>query len=225
VDWRREDTGYAAAAVAIVGFVVYLLAANFGLVPSPLAPLADAAPAAVAAIEAPPDVIATSETIPPPPPTGAVHRASASHPPATAEVADTARPAVTVSTKDGTSIGLTAAPTVSGVAKDVGTGIDKVDVRFATDSGSQVVPADITCSSDHHSCTWTAKVPAVLASYKIAATAYDRAGNLASSTPIDMTVVNTGGTVEQLGKTVGRVPGIVGGIAGALLNVLGLGGR
>jgi hypothetical protein len=220
VDWRREDSGYLAATVGIVGFVAYLIAANFGLVPSPLAPLADGAPPVVAAIQAPPD-INTAVSVPPPPPRPVVDRPSASHPPAIAEDADTDRPAVRVSTTDGTSIGLTESPVVQGVAADVGSGVDKVLVTFETATGKQVVPADITCDTSHDKCTWKAKVPAVLATYTVTAEAYDRAGNVARSAPIDMSVVNTGGAVEQVGETVGRLPGAVRGAVGGLLDAVG----
>jgi hypothetical protein len=220
VDWRREDSSYLAATVGIIGFVAYLIAANFGLVPSPLAPLADGAPPVVAAIQAPPDInIAVS--VPTPPPGPVVDRPSASHPPAIAEDADTDRPAVRVSTADGTSIGLTSSPVVQGVADDVGSGVEKVLVTFRTATGEQIAPAKVTCNASHTKCTWSAKVPAVLASYEVTAEAFDRAGNAMRSAPIDMSVVNTGGAVEQLGETVGRVPGALGGAVDGLLDAVG----
>lgn len=224
MDWRREDSGYLAATAGIVGFVAYLIAANFGLVPSPLAPLADGAAPVVAAIQAPPDV-STAVSVPTAPPGPDVVRPSASHPPAIAEVADTVRPAVRVSTPEGTKLGLTASPVVEGVAADVGSGVEKVIVTFTTADGKQTVPADVTCDAKRDRCTWTAKVPAVLASYEITATAYDRAGNLMKSSPVDMSVVNTGGAVEDLGTTLGRAPGAVVGVVGKLLDAVGLGGR
>ncbi len=219
MDWRREDSGYLMATVGIVGFVAYLIAANFGLVPSPLAPLADGVPPFVAAIQAPPDV-STAVSVPTPPPRPVVDRPSASHPPANAEDADTDRPAVRVSTADGTRLGLTESPTVEGVAADVGSGVDKVLVTFETANGTQVVPADVTCDKERDRCTWTVKVPGVLAAYTVTAQAHDRAGNIATSAPIDMSVVNTGGTVEQLGETVGRLPGALAGAVSGLLDAV-----
>jgi hypothetical protein len=220
VDWRREDTGYLAATAGIVGFVAYLIAANFGLVPSPLAPLFEGAAPAVAAIQAPPD-ITTSVSVPNPPPAEVADRPSASHPPAIAEVTDSDRPAVRVSTADGTQVGLTGAPTVKGTATDVGSGVDKVLVTFQTAGTKQVVEADLTCGPDGRSCAWTAKIPAVLATYAVTATAYDAEGNVAKSGSIDVIVVNTGAAVEQVGETVGRLPGALTGAVQGLLQGLG----
>jgi hypothetical protein len=221
VDWRREDSGYLAATVGIVGFVAYLIAANFGLVPSPLAPLIEGAPPAVAAIQAPPD-ITTAVFVPnPPPPAAVADRPSASHPPATAEVTDSDRPAVRVSTGDGTQVGLTAAPTVKGLASDAGSGVDKVLVTFQTVGTKQIVPASLACGPGRHACSWTAEVPAVLATYSVTATAADEAGNVAKSGSIDVTVVNTGGAVEEVGEVVGRVPGALTDAVDGLLKGLG----
>jgi hypothetical protein len=220
VDWRREDSGYLAATVGIVGFVAYLIAANFGLVPSPLAPLIESGAPAVAAIQAPPD-INTSVSVPNPPPAMVADRPSASHPPAIAEVTDSDRPAVRVTTPDGTQVGLTAAPTVKGVATDAGTGIDDVVVTFQAGGDREIVAADLTCGSARRSCTWTAKVPAVLASYTVTASATDGAGNVSKSSSIVVTVVNTGGVVEEVGGTVGRLPGAVTGAVQGIVQGLG----
>lgn len=219
MDWRREDSGYLAATVGIVGFVAYLIAANFGLVPSPIAPLIDASDPAVAAIQAPSDVSTAVSVNPPPGPV--VDRPSASHPPAIAEATDSDRPAVRVSTPDGAQVGLTAPPTVEGIATDVGSGVEKVLVTFETSTGKEVVPAEVTCDAKRGRCMWSAKVPAVIGAYEVTATVSDRAGNDATSAPIDVTVVNTGGTVEQLGETVGRVPPAVGNAVGGLLDAVG----
>lgn len=221
MDWRREDTGYAAATVAVVAFVGYLLAANFGLVPSPLAPLLDGAPPAAAAVAAPTDVRITTE-LPEPPPAPAVDRPSATLPPATAGITDTAEPAVSTTTQDGTTFGVTDPAIVEGTADDAGSGIDEVLVAFLTSSGTQVVPADLACSgSGRRTCTWTAEVPAVVASYTVTAQAVDATGNRAKARPIDITVVNTGGAVQQVGETVGRVPSALVGAVDGLLKGLG----
>ena len=220
MDWRREDTGYLAATVGIIGFVAYLIAANFGLVPSPLAPLIEGAAPAVAAIQAPPD-ITIAVSVPNPPPADVADRPSASHPPAIAGATDSDRPVVRVSTSDGTQVGLTGSPTITGVASDAGSGIDEVLVTFESVGTKQVVEANLSCGPEDHSCTWTAKVPAVLATYAVTATASDKAGNVAKSGSIDVTVVNTGGAVEEVGETVGRLPNAVTGAVQGLLDGLG----
>ena len=222
MDWRREDTGYATAAVAVLGFVVYLIAANFGLVPSPLTPLLDGAQPAIAAIQAPPDVSTVEVTSPSPisPPASAVDRPSATKPPASAGVTDTAKPVVKISTPDGTSIALAAAARVDGTATDVGSGIDKVVVVFEAASDQHVVAADLACTGGK--CTWTAKVPSAIATYSVTATAWDRAGNEGRSASMSLTVVNTGDSVEQVGNTVERAPGAVVGAVNGLLDGLGL---
>ena len=219
MDWRREDSGYLAATAGIVGFVAYLIAANFGLVPSPIAPLADAGAPVVAAIQAPPDVSTAVSVNPPPGPV--VDRPSASHPPAIAEATDTDRPAVRVSTAGGTQVGLTSSPTVEGIATDIGSGVESVLVTFETATDTEVVPAKVTCDASRGRCTWSAKVPAVIASYDVTATVHDRAGNVATSEPIGISVVNTGGAVEELGETAGRVPSAVGGAVTGLLDAVG----
>ena len=221
MDWRREDTGYAAATVAVVAFIGYLLAANFGLVPSPLARLLDGAPPAAAAVAAPPDVSVTTD-LPQPPPAPAVDRPSATLPPATAGITDTAEPAVSITTPDGTAFGVSESPAVEGTTVDASSGIDEVLVTFVSSSGSRVVPAAVTCSAPgRRMCAWKAEVPAILASYTVTAQATDAAGNRSKAEPIDITVVSTGGTVEQVGGTVGRVPDALVGAVDGLLEGLG----
>lgn len=222
MDWRREDTGYAAATVVVVAFVGYLLAANFGLVPSPLAPLLDGAPPAAASVAAPPDVSVSTELPAPPPASPAVDRPSATLPPASAGITDTAEPAVSTTTQDGTVFGIAEPATVEGRASDASSGVDEVLVTFLSSAGSQVVPADVTCSGPgRRTCTWTAEVPSVLASYSVSAQAVDAAGNSAKTKPIDVTVVNTGRTVDQLGETAGRGPNALVGAVDGLLKGLG----
>lgn len=217
VDWRREDTGYAAATIVVVAFVGYLLAANFGLVPSPLAPLLDGAPPAAASVAAPRGVSTTTD-LRQPPPAPAVDHPVATLPPAAGGITDTAEPAVSTTTSDGTAFGVTEPAIVEGTAADTGSGVDQVRVTFQSSSGSKVVQAAVACSgAPRRTCTWRAEVPAILASYTVTAEATDAAGNRGKAEPIDITVVNTGETVDQLGQTVERVPDEL----GALLDVLG----
>jgi hypothetical protein len=208
------------ATVAVVAFVGYLLAANFGLVPSPLTPLLGGTAPAIATISAPADV-ATAVSIPEPPP-AAVDRPPAIPPPASAGPTDTADPAVKLITEDGASFGVTEAAQVTGTATDTGSGVGDVTVVFKTASGTSSVPAKVSCTdASRRACTWTATVPGVLANYVVSAKATDREGNVGSSKTIDITVVNAGGAVEQVGETVGRAPGAVAGAVGGLLDAVG----
>ena len=221
MDWRREDTGYAAATVCVVAFVAYLLAANFGLVPSPLARLLDGSPPAATTVAVAPDSSVIAD-LPQPPPAPAVRRPSASLPPATGGATDTAEPAVSLTTPDGTTFGLLEPAIVEGTAADTGSGIEEVTAVFTASSGRHEVPADVTCSGGaRKTCTWRAKVPAILADYSVVAEAVDGAGNTSKTKAIDITVVNTGGTVDQVGETVGRVPGALVGAVDSLLKGLG----
>jgi hypothetical protein len=97
-------------------------------------------------------------------------------------------------------------------------------VTFTALSGNeQVVPADVTCASKARTkCTWRATVPsAVAAGYAVMAQALDRAGNEATSDTVDVTVVNPGGTLEQVGGVVERVPNVLGQLVGDVVGILG----
>jgi hypothetical protein len=223
VDWRREDTGYAAAAVGAVGFVVYLLAANFGLVPSPIAGLGGAQ-AAEAAIQIPPDVRVGSvgNDLPPVAPATAQPMAEPVTPSPIAR--DELRPTLAFSTEDGASFGVTVPATIEGRAADASSGVDKVFVTFKSQGQEWKVPAKVTCTdASRRNCTWTAEVPGVLADYDVSAKGTDRAGNEGSAKDIGVTVVNTGGVVKQVGETVARAPTAVTDAVGTLLSFL-LGG-
>jgi hypothetical protein len=208
------------AAVAVIGFVAYLIAANFGLVPSPLAPLFRAAAPAISVIQAPPAPSSGSDVKVPPPP-AVVEPPAAPKPAASPDVTDTTKPAVAISTEDGMKMELVSAAHVEGTASDLGSGVEKVVVIFETASEKRVVPADLNCAGGK--CTWKAKVPSALADYVVTAKAWDRAANEGTSKPISLMVVNTGDTVEQVGDTVSRVPGALVGVVTGLVDGLGLG--
>lgn len=221
MDWRREDTGYAAAALGAFVVVGYLLAANFGLVPSPLPSGLLGAPAPVAALaaaEAPTDIV----VLPPVAPRPVAPPVQTLQPPPAALVDRTA-PAVSFTTPDGAAFGVTEAAVVSGSASDALSAIDRVVVTFTSEGGKpSSVPATLRCTdATHRSCTWSAKIPDVVGTYIVQATAFDRSGNSAKARPISVQTVNPGGVVGQVGGTVGRVPSAleraVTGLLGGLL--------
>ena len=218
VDWRREDTGYAVAAAAALAFLIYLLAANFGLVPSPLAPLQ--ASRSNVTIQSPALV-----DIPLIPKAAATVRTAVGHAikPVTQHViGDTTAPIVSILTKTGTQVSLAEPGLVQGVATDAGSGLDKVVVAFVNGSQKTLVAASTTCGSGAtKQCTWTAPVPGAIGGYSIVAQAVDKAGNIKQSAPIDLTVVNTGSTVKQVTDVVGRVPTVLDKTVGGVVNTVG----
>jgi hypothetical protein len=222
--WRREDSGYLAAAVAAAAVVVYIVIGNFGLLPFPFA-APNAAPAIVDAIEpvvgAAPglDIEIPRVAAPRPAPGPSVIRGPLA--------SDGASPAVSVSTAPGTSFGVAAPAVIEGLVEDVGSGVDTVLVTFTSTTGTEsVVPAKVTCDDQARTnCTWRAEVPsAVAAGYSVTAEALDRAGNKASSDAVDVTVVNPAGTVEQVTDVVGRVPAVLDKLVGSIVGILGGGG-
>ncbi len=225
MDWRRDDTGYAAAALVAVGFAVYLVAANFGLVPPVLGALGGATPAQ-AAIAIAPDVFGEGggsggtdlPTIPAAPKPRVTPRPAVAIP---TPVPDTAHPVLAFSTPDGTALSVAEPATVEGKAADLHSGVDEVLVTFSSGGNDYVVPAEVTCDdAARRTCTWVAKVPAVVADYSVSARATDRAGNVGDAAPIGLTVVNTGGVVEQIGETVQRVPSVLTSTIDTLLTLL-----
>jgi hypothetical protein len=219
MDWRREDTGYAAAALGALLVVGYLLAANFGLVPSPLPSglvQAQADVSALAASEPPADIVVRPPAAPPPvaPPV------EASQPPAS--VLDRTPPAVAFGTPDGATFGVTESAAVSGSASDELAGVAKVDVTFKPEGGTpSTVPATLRCTNaTHRSCSWSAKIPGVAGTYVVEATAYDRSGNIGKAKPINVQTVNPGGVVGQVGGAVGRAPSVLEKAVSGLLSGL-----
>jgi hypothetical protein len=219
--WRREDSGYLVAALLAAVLVVFIVFGNFGLLPSPFA-APDAEPAIIAAIEpvvaaaAPADVEITPVAAPP---TAEEPRPRVGGPPAT----DGSSPAVSFTTESGTSFGLAQPAFVEGVVEDLGSGVDTVLVTFTSTTGTaKTVAADLTCNEARTTCIWRADVPAaVAAGYTVSAEALDRAGNVALSDTLDVTVVNPAGTLEQVGGVVERVPNVVNKLVGGVLGILG----
>ncbi len=215
MDWRREDYGYATAAAAAVAFLVYLVAGNFGLVPSPLTPGAASTgvPPAVAPLAAP--LIGSGATLVP---------GIAPIPPKLTPVPvlpnDLVPPAVAITTENGAALALGQPGVVAGTVADVGSNIEEVLVTFTDPSGkTTTVPAEVTCQ-ENGQCGWTAKIPAVVAAYSVSAEAIDAAGNVGHSEPIEIAVLNTGGTVQDVGNVVQRVPNVVSSVVQQLVGVL-----
>ncbi len=219
MDWRREDYGYATAAVAAVAFLVYLVVGNFGLVPSPLAPARASAgpPAGIAPLAAPASgslggLVPGIAAVPPSP---TISR------PVPVLPSDIVPPDVAITTENGASIALGEPAIVAGVVTDSASNIEEVLVTFTSASGStSTATADITCDESNQ-CSWTAKIPALLASYSVVAQATDAAGNVGHSEPVNVAVLNTGSTVQQVGNVVRRVPSLLENVVGQLLGLLG----
>jgi hypothetical protein len=194
VDWRREDSIYAAVTVVAGALVAFLIAGNFGLVPSPFGPVT----ASVASTPGqftirPARATSSSQTTAAPSTPGA--RTSV-----VPSFIDQTAPAAQVTTPGGARISATQRSRVTGVAGDANSGVDRVVVTFRPSSGEPVVvPATVTCDdASRTSCRWSAPVPGLLGSYSVTARVTDRSGNEANTGPTNMTVVNLGGTVEEL---------------------------
>ena len=219
MDWRREDYGYAMAAVAAVAFLVYLVVGNFGLVPSPLAPARASAgpPAGIAPLAAPASgsLGGLVPGVAPVPPAPTISR------PVPVLPSDIVPPDVAITTENGASIALGQPAVVAGVVTDAASNVEEVLVTFTgTSGGTSTATADISCD-DNNQCSWTAKIPALVAAYSVAAQATDAAGNIGHSEPIDIAVLNTGNTVQQVGDVVRRVPNLLENVIGQLLDLLG----
>jgi hypothetical protein len=218
MDWRREDYGYATAAVAAVAFLVYLVVGNFGLVPSPLAPARASAgpPAGIAPLAAPASGSLGSlvpGVAPLPPPT--ISR------PVPVLPSDMVPPEVAITTENGASIALGQPAVVGGVVTDASSNIEEVVVTFTQPSGrSSMTTADISCD-EKNQCSWTAEIPAVVAAYSVTAQATDAAGNVGHSGTVDIAVLNAGNTVEQVGNVVRNVPDLLENVVQQLLGLLG----
>lgn len=218
MDWRREDYGYATAAVAAVAFLVYLVVGNFGLVPSPLAPARASAgpPAGIAPLAAPaPGSLGSLVPGVAPIPAPTISR------PVPVLPSDIVPPDVAITTQNGASIALAEPAVVAGVVTDAASNIEEVLVIFTSPSGRiSTATADVSCD-DNNRCSWTAKIPSVVAAYSVAAQATDAAGNVGHSEPIDVAVLNTGNTVQQVGNVLRRVPGLLENVVEQLLGLLG----
>jgi hypothetical protein len=222
--WRREDYGYAAATIAAVLLVAYLIAGNFGLVPSPLGrgradgpPQTDVAALAVASrgpVASLP-VVAVA-------PTGRGPRV-----PRVDVTPLPDGPSVHIDTLSGTTVHVADQATVGGhiVAP---ADVKQVVVHFVSAAGSATSVASTKCT-DPTMCAWSVAVPNTLGTYRVTAIGSDVLGRSASSNTITLTVVNpgnvVGGVVNGVTTTVKAVPTLVqelpGALTGALRNLLG----
>jgi hypothetical protein len=196
LDWRREDSAYAGATAVAAALVAYLVAANFGLVPSPfgLKGAERRGELILPALVAAPAIVGGTATVPPGQPI-------ANPPLAGTNPTDDARPSAAFTTEDGATVtGVTQSAEVLGTATDGRSGVGEVAVTFQPSSGEATrVPARLDCSdSSRRRCTWAAEAPAVAATYDVTATVTDRAENSDTAGPISVTVVNPGGPVEDL---------------------------
>lgn len=209
-DWRREDWGYAAATTAAAFLVAYLVAGNFGLVRSPfVADELDGPSASVPAL-----AVSRSSRNPSSAP------ASPGPAPATATplapATDLSPPSTQIDSAGGTVLSVTESSKVTGVASDTRSGVDRVMVAFASGPAEpRVVPATVTCTdSSRTNCTWTVEVPDLAGDYTVTPQVTDRAGNVAFGMPVDMTVVNLGGLVEDLLGRSGLLNAVLKGLLG-----------
>ncbi len=195
MDWRREDSAYASATVVAAAVVGFLIAGNFGLVPSPFVPPTSAGAPAAAQSLAP-----RARTSVGTPATEAPGSAPGTQSPATPSSGDRTPPAAELTTAAGTVVSATQGSRVSGVATDDDSGVDRVLVTFTPSTGDDVtVPATVTCNGPSRTnCTWTAEVPGLIDTYEVSAQATDRSGNVATTDPRSITVVNLGGAVDDL---------------------------
>lgn len=218
MDWRREDSTYAVATLVATAFVVYIIAGNFGLVPSPFTP---SSPRPESVFTVP--VLALATTAPTNPGGAGADSPSTSvpteAPAAPARPTDTTRPSASFTTEGGLVATITEGARVSGTARDQHSGVNTVVVSFQPDIGDMThVTADLSCQGRARTdCTWSAEVPSIAGTYRVTAAVTDRAGNRATAGPIEITVVNIGGTVEDL---TGGPPTNDGG-AGGLVDDLG----
>ena len=214
--WKREDTIYAAAALAAATVVAYFVIANFGLVPSPLAPTRPGS-GAIAVPDLGPRASATSGTprarqsavavarVPTP-----VRLPPAASP--TRPAADRTPPTARFTTAGGTQFSLTSPSTVDGTASDAAAGVGSVNVTFTrgTGGGTTTAAARVACSdASRRSCTWSADVPDVAGQYDVTVRSTDRAGNPSAPASISITVVNGGDVVST-------VTSLLGGLVGSL---------
>jgi hypothetical protein len=199
--WRREDYGYAAATLAAVLFVAYLIAGNFGLVPSPLGlgrtdglPQAEVAALALANP-------AGQRGLPVPAVAPPVKHVARSDQSGTLPAA----PSVVIDTKSGTQVTLTDKATVVGRTL-APAGVRNVKVSFMPSSGTPTtVLAFGKCTDTSvRACRWDAPVPALVGTYKVTAVVTDKAGRTTKSNSITVTVVNAGNVVSGAGQTVGN---------------------
>ena len=226
--WTPTDTRYAAATAGALGLVAYLVASNFGLVPSPLG-LASGSPAQARALTAAPPLVAVAPSAPQPAAVqvveGVVDRAGGPPAPTTepTPAPDRSGPTVGTTTEDGAVlVGVSSEDTVIiGTAADTDSGVAVVTVTFtAADQQPVAVEADLACDAARRQCDWSVRPPAAVGTYDVQATATDGAGNTSASDPISVTVVDAPGV---LGDATGQDEGgIVGGLLGTVSGVVSI---
>ena len=110
--------------------------------------------------------------------------------------------------------------TVSGLARDLDSGIHQVLVTFDPEQGDNTTgPADVLCDDAARTqCTWSAEVPPLVGDYTVTAHAVDRAGNVGAGASQQISVVNLGGPVEDLLDGLG---GVVGGLGAGVNSLFG----
>jgi hypothetical protein len=217
--WRREDIGYAAAAVCAAALLLYLVFGNFGLVPSPIATAqTEVGSYAIGAVAEISGVSGTNSITPVPESLPTVPLPPLPPPP------DRTPPNVVITTEPGTSLAVADSAVVAGTVTDAGSGVKAVSVSFAAADSSDEVPAKLECTQGNRSCAWTASVPAVVGDFTVTASARDVAGNTTTSPSIEITVVNPGRPVREVvdgvGDTVKNVPDALSQVVGGLLGVL-----
>jgi hypothetical protein len=212
VDWRREDWGYAAATLVAASFVAYLVAGNFGLVGTPFGRLDAGASPVTPAIAFGRRTPSTAVGVASPTPSSIGTPVATGRPQPSV---DRSSPSADITSPGGTVVSVTQASKVTGTAQDEGSGVDKVTVTFDRGSGdSTTLPASLSCSdASRTSCTWSVDVPDLAGDYDVVAHAIDRSGNTTATEAKHVTVVNAGGTVEDLlpGDAVDDLLGLLGG--------------
>lgn len=189
--WKREDMAYGAATTAAAGLLLFLVAGNFGLLPSPLTPLdlrdgpAVQIPRVLAlsadASEATNDPASSAD--------GLIPSVGSRRSTPTPAVDDRA-PSVTIEPPAMPVVVAGSQDVVMGSASDDVSGIARVVVTFVGIVGEMSsVSADLVCSSPLR-CTWSAGAPAAADSYEIRAKAFDRAGHSADSDTVTVTVIS-----------------------------------
>lgn len=228
MEWRKEDLRYAIATAVAGAFVLYLMVANFGLVPNPLT-RSQAEPTTTLAVPDFDDGVSVSGQGPAGP--GAVPPSGTSvlgllvDPPAppepTPQPADRTAPSVMVTVSGEV---LLPGDTVTGTAGDDASGIAEVQVTFTLLSmPSQTRAATLACAdATRRSCTWTVSSPSTPGQYTVTAQATDRAGNVGNSEPANVTVVSvpdpTSGSDDGV---VGSVVKKVGSVTSSLVKTVG----
>jgi hypothetical protein len=225
MEWRRQDVAYAVATAACCALLGYLVAGNFGLVPSPIGGRPDRS-FPIVRVAAAPEVTGAGVAVAPEPdpvlsslvlPRGADEITPPSRPRLPAAI-DTTPPTSAFSTPDGSVL---VEEPVTGTVRDTDSNIARVRVTFAlAGTASQERDATLSCGDDARSCSWSVRAPLAAGTYTVSVQASDAAGNAESPGPgpISVTVVDAGLTQsEPTGE-----PGLVETLVGTVTGLLGL---